>query len=109
MVGLLMGRTSPATGVIPPAASLAAWPVLALDSRVNELLRRRTIHEHLARRGAVRPDDIKSWLFKEVLHADIDDPLLGLGPLLNASYPFAEEDRAATARKPASGSEARGQ
>jgi hypothetical protein len=67
---------------------LAAWPVLALDSQVNELIRRRTIHERLAGLGAVRPDDIKQWLFKEVLHADLDDPLLGLGSVLNENYPF---------------------
>jgi hypothetical protein len=31
-------------------------------------------------------------LYKEVLHADLDDPYLGLGPTLFAGYPFAGED-----------------
>jgi hypothetical protein len=99
VVAMLLGHTSP-SGAVPPPATLAAWPVLAVDSRVNELIRRRTIHERLAHSGAVRPDDIEKWLFKEVLHADLDDPLLGLGPLLNGTYAFADEDRAAAARKP---------
>jgi hypothetical protein len=73
---------------------------LALDAQVNERIRRRLIHAHLARRNAVRPEDIKKWLYKQVLHADLDDPLLGLGSLLYEGYPFADEDRAATVRKP---------
>ncbi len=75
--------------------TLASRPELALDSLVNELIRRKQIHEYLAEREAVRPADMKTWLFKEVLRADLDDPLLGLGPVLNANYPFAEEDRRA--------------
>jgi hypothetical protein len=67
---------------------------LALDAQTNELIRRKTIHEHLARAGVVRPEDIKKWLYKEVLHVDLDDPMLGLGGMLNENYPFTEEDRA---------------
>jgi hypothetical protein len=78
-----------------PDTPLAKRPELVLDSQVNERIRRQAIHERLARVGVVRPDEIKKWLFKEVLHADLDDPMLGLGPVLNANYPFAEEDRAA--------------
>ena len=37
----------------------------------------------------------RTLLYKEVLRADLDDPLLGLGPVLTANYPFTEEDRAA--------------
>jgi hypothetical protein len=99
--GVIMGRTSaPAAGVAKPTGPLAARPELALDAQVNELIRRRAIHERLARLGAVHPDDIKKWLFKEVLHADLDDPQLGLGRVLNDNYPFADEDRAAAERKP---------
>jgi len=97
--------TPPATP--PPAAApkvpLAARPELALDAQVNERIRRRAVHEYLARRDAVRPEDIKKWLYKEVLHTDLDDPLLGLGSLLNGNYPFAEEDRAAARQQPAAG------
>jgi hypothetical protein len=73
---------------------LAARPELALDTRVNEVVRRRAVHERLAGAGLVQPDDLKKWLYKEVLRADLDDPLLGLGAVLNSNYPFAEEDRA---------------
>jgi hypothetical protein len=61
---------------------------------VNQRDLRRTVHERLAGLGAVHPGDIKKWLFKEVLHADLDDPLLGLGRMLTYNYPFAEEDQA---------------
>ena len=98
------GPTVRAIAGLPPspapaqAGPLAERPELALDAQVNESVRRKAVHEHLARVGAVRPDDIKKWLFKEVLHADLDDPTLGLGAALNANYPFAEEDRAASKR-----------
>ena len=62
---------------------------------MNERIRRKAVHDKLATAGRVQPADVKKWLYKEVLHADLDDPLLGLGPMLNANYPFEEEDRAA--------------
>lgn len=82
----------------PPGGDLASRPELVLDTRVNETIRRKLVHERLATLGRVKPDDIKGWLFRDVLKADLDDPLLGLGPVLNANYPFAEEDRAAAGR-----------
>ena len=68
------------------------WESLREDTRVNESTRRRAIHEHLAKAGRVVPDDITLWLYREVLHADLDDPYLGLGETLFATYPFREED-----------------
>ena len=41
--------------------------------------RRRQIHEHLASGVLIRPEQIKRWLYRDVLHADLDDPFLGLG------------------------------
>jgi hypothetical protein len=79
----------------PPGGDLAARPDLIFDTKVNETIRRKMVHDRLAALGRVRPDDIKGWLFREVLKADLDDPMLGLGPVLNANYPFAEEDRTA--------------
>jgi hypothetical protein len=72
------------------AEDLANWKLLAEDTRVNESLRRRQIHEELARRGLVRPEAVTKWLYREVLHADLDDPYLGLGSTLFASYPFKD-------------------
>ena len=71
-------------------SDLANWSALVEDTRVNERQRRRLIHEKLAAAGAVRPDNIKKWLYKEVLHAELDDPYLGLGPTLFANYPFKD-------------------
>jgi hypothetical protein len=90
---LIAGGSPPSVPVMGPTGPLATRPELAMDTQVNELLRRRAIHEHLARLGVVHPDTIKKWLYKEILHADLDDPLLGLGEMLNANYPFAEEER----------------
>jgi hypothetical protein len=89
----------PAPGFMAvPAAPLAARPELKLDTEANERVRRKAVHAKLATVECVKPDDIKKWLYKDVLHADLDDPLLGLGPVLSANYPFTEEERAA-ARK----------
>ena len=66
---------------------------------MNEIIRRRLTHRHLATEGLVQPDDMKKWLFKEVLKADLDDPFLGLGEILNANYPFADEDKAGDSKR----------
>lgn len=71
---------------------LRTWKALADDTQLNESVRRRMIHEHLADLEAVSPGDITKWLYREVLHADLDDPYLGLGEVLFANYPFAAED-----------------
>ena len=67
---------------------------MAQDTEVNETTRRTQIHELLAKAGLVRPDKILKPLYKDVLHADLDDPYLGLGSVLFAGYPFAGEEAA---------------
>jgi hypothetical protein len=52
--------------------------------------RYRQIHNRLARDPMLKPDDMTHWLYKQVLHADLDDPYLGLKPVLFASYPFKD-------------------
>jgi hypothetical protein len=74
---------------------LSTWKVLVDDTRANETVRRKQIHELLVQTGAVRPSNVTRRVYKEVLHADLDDPYLGLGESLFANYPFAKEDRAA--------------
>jgi hypothetical protein len=71
---------------------LANWKALAEDTRLNETERRRQIHEMLASAGPVKPAAVTKRLYKEVLHADLDDPYLGLGPALFTNYAFAKED-----------------
>lgn len=58
------------------------------DTRINESVRRRAIHQYLATSGPTQPEGMKKWLYREVLHADLDDPWLGLGPVLFGNYPF---------------------
>jgi hypothetical protein len=72
---------------------LKDWDLLAQDTTLNETTRRRQIHELLSDKGLVRPDKITKPIYKDVLHADLDDPYLGLGKVLFANYPFAEEDK----------------
>ncbi len=76
---------------------LAGWSLLAEDTRINERFRRRQIHEHLLAemqqtesKGGVTPSAITKWIYREVLDADLDDPYLGLGKTLFASYPFED-------------------
>jgi hypothetical protein len=80
------------------AEEIAGWSELVEDTRINESMRRRAIHEKLASAGRVKPEEIKKWLFKDVLAADLDDPTLGIGKLLDKRYPFADEDAAARRR-----------
>lgn len=68
------------------------WQALAEDTRLNESVRKLAIMKHLVAKEPQRPDQISKWLYREVLHADLDDPYLGLGKLLFDHYPFAEED-----------------
>jgi hypothetical protein len=73
------------------AEDLASWKLLAEDTRLNETTRRRHIHEWLASAGLVRPEQVTKRLYKEVLHADLDDPYLGLGSSLFANDPFRDQ------------------
>ena len=93
---VMMGR--PVVPPTPHGGDLASRTDLAFDVVVNETVRRKLVHDRLATLGQVRPDDLKKWLYREVLKADLDDPYLGLGPVLNAAYPFAEEDREIAAK-----------
>jgi hypothetical protein len=68
------------------------WKALLEDTKLNESTRRRQIHELLADKGLVKPEKVLKPIYKEVLHADLDDPYLGLGKTLFANYPFAAED-----------------
>jgi hypothetical protein len=76
---------------LPETEEIASWKPLALDTQVNESVRRLQIHELLAKRGLVQPSAISKPLYRDILHADLDDPYLGLGNLLFAGYPFKDK------------------
>ena len=78
----------------PSSADVALWKALTEDTRINDTVRRVQIHEILATSAPVQPKDVTKRLYKEILHADLDDPYLGLGQTLFAGYPFAKEDKA---------------
>jgi hypothetical protein len=69
------------------------WAALVKDTEINETLRRQQIHEQLAKTGMAGPDRLTRWVYKEVLHADLDDPYLGLGKLLFDNYVFSAEEK----------------
>lgn len=85
-------RVAVATAPAPATEQLAGWKELAEDTRINETVRRLQIHKKLAEVGSAKPADITKWLYKDVLHADLDDPYLGLKDILDKQYPFASED-----------------
>jgi hypothetical protein len=89
------GNAVPGAEEVPlkAAEDLASWQALAEDTRLNEKARRLLIHEKLTQSGVVEPGKVCKWLYKEVLHADLDDPYLGLGKVLSASDPFRNEAR----------------
>jgi hypothetical protein len=72
----------------------AFWKALEEDTRLNEGPRRRQVHAILAAAGLVPPAKVTRPIYKDVLHADLDDPYLGLGKVLFGTYPFAGEDKA---------------
>lgn len=67
---------------------VALESTLAADAELNERERRPLIHSYLREKGAVTPDKMKTWLYREVLHADLDDPYLGFDQILSKTYPF---------------------
>lgn len=78
---------------VTAANAVANWKELAEDTRINETLHRRAIHAELAKLSPVPPPKMTKWLYREVLHADLDDPMLGVGKLLGKNYPFADAKR----------------
>jgi hypothetical protein len=72
---------------------VASWKTLAEDTKLNETVRRKLIHEMLAKKGLAKPEKLTKAIYKDVLHADLDDPYLGLGESLFAGYPFSKEDK----------------
>jgi hypothetical protein len=87
-------RSKPETIPATAMEDVAGWKELEEDTRLNERTRRLQIHELLARSGLVRPEKVRRPIYKDVLHADLEDPYLGLRETLFASYPFAKEDSA---------------
>ncbi len=74
-----------------PGTDLAEWELLAVDTWLNETQRRLLVHKRLAGEP-VRPEQIKRWLYREVLHADLDDPYMGLGDAVFRDDIFREVD-----------------
>jgi hypothetical protein len=81
------------TSRLPAAQNLAEWDLLVADTWRNETERRLQIHERLGQSDAVRPEQLKDWLYRDVLHVDLNDPYLGLGDALIHDDIFREVER----------------
>src|SRR5262249_12990048 len=82
------GQTAPEEAAGLAKDDVSTWKALAEDTRLNETTRRQQIHELLADAGLTTPDKLTRPIYKNVLHADLDDPYLGLGKALFETYPF---------------------
>lgn len=69
---------------------VSQWKELVQDTQMNETLRRLAIHVKFSSGAPSAPAGLTRWLYADVLHADLDDPYLGLGPLLKSNYPFPD-------------------
>ena len=67
--------------------AIRTWKALTRETLYSETFRRNLIHQRLAS-AELEPAQFTRWLYKDVLHADIDDPYLGLKDTLSATYPF---------------------
>ncbi len=98
-------RAKPAATVVEhpdfsKPGELAHWKKLVEDSEINEKERRGPVHAMLIAHPGAKPDDVTKQLYREILHADIDDPYLGLGDMLFKDYPFIEDIPAAVSKLP---------
>lgn len=76
---------------IANANDVAHWKSLVEDTEINETVRRLHLHKMLLANPGATPAKLTKPIYKEVLHADLDDPYLGLGAKLFASYPFKDK------------------
>jgi len=78
-------------GLSHTPSDVVAWPELTEETTINETQRRKLIHEKLAGMlSETTPAQLKPWLYKDVLHCDLDDPYLGLQAALFENYPFVD-------------------
>lgn len=89
LAGSAAGPRVPPGGETPPRPR-ADDALLAADVQFNATVRRLQVHRMLAETGPVPFDTLTRRLYRDVLHADLDDPWLGLGDALFSTYPFDE-------------------
>ncbi|MCI0587688.1 MAG: hypothetical protein L0323_12675 [Planctomycetes bacterium] len=66
----------------PLAAGLDAKALLEMDTRINERLRKEKVHALLSRVPLPAPREIRDAVYREILHLDLEDPYVGLAPIL---------------------------
>ncbi len=66
----------------PLAAGLDARALLDMDTRINERLRKEKVHALLSKAPLPAPREIHTAIYEEIFHLDLEDPYLGLAPIL---------------------------
>jgi len=84
-------RAAPGDPGLASADDLATWKALVQDTEANESVRRRQVHQLLASASPATSAALTKRVYKDILHADLDDPYLGLGSSLFAGYPFKDD------------------
>ncbi|MCA9803084.1 MAG: hypothetical protein KC777_14035 [Cyanobacteria bacterium HKST-UBA02] len=78
-------KTHEPAPVTVPVGFTGIYGELLADSRINESSRRDQIHRILQARP-VTPESIKIELYRDILHADITDPYLGVDKEISYSF-----------------------
>lgn len=68
-----------------PEEEIDTWLQLAQDTKVNESERRRKIYGLLSSMSPTSPAQLKWPLYRDVLHADLKDPYLGVDKVLSSN------------------------
>ncbi len=68
------------------------FDAILIDTQNNESKLRPRIHRKLAETGLTTPAELTRWVYRELMHLDLDDSYLGLGDAMFADYPFTSED-----------------
>ncbi len=66
----------------PLAEGLDGKPLLEMDTRINERLRKEKVHALLSRAPLPAPREIRDAIYREIFHLDLADPYVGLAPIL---------------------------
>lgn len=67
---------------VKKAIALESERLLAMDTEINERLRREQLHGLLTGVVLPTPEEISTWIYENVLHVAVRDPHLGLGRVI---------------------------
>lgn len=84
----LVRRPGASPEATPAVLDRIPWDSIRRDTRHNETVRRRKIHELLSAPRPFTPATLTKVIYRDVLGTDLEDPYLGLRGALMETYPF---------------------